>query len=385
MTTLARRAFLGARLAPDAEAFDARGVRIDGVVPGGMAAVAGLIAGDVVRSVAGLPVRTPAELGAALRRAGAGRDAELVFERDGAARTSAVPVVPCPREMIAGHRVEYGHLDVAGARLRTIVTRPEQGPPRAAVLWLQGIACESIDLGADTRSPLATLIRGWARAGVVTMRFDKRGVGDSEGGPCGEVDFATELADARIALAALRAEARADVPCFAFGHSVGGMIAALAGAGLDGLIVYGTSARGWLACVEASTRRQLALRGAAPEAIEAHLADLAARIDRDGLNGRSADYHRQLAAIDLAAAWRALEVARVLIVRGEHDWVVSAEEQEEIAALVGPRATLRDAPGLDHLLGWHPDRAASLRDYGAGVAAPALPELTRAWMLAPGV
>ena len=37
------------------------------------------------------------------------------------------------------------------------------------------------------------------------MRMDKRGVGDSGGGPCSELDYETELADHRAALAALYA------------------------------------------------------------------------------------------------------------------------------------------------------------------------------------
>jgi pimeloyl-ACP methyl ester carboxylesterase len=362
---LPRRAFLGVRLPADAEAFSAAGARIAGVLPGGMAERAGLAAGDRLVTLAGLPLRDPCELGEALRRAGAADAAELVW--DGGAAT--VPVVPHPREP----EVEHGELAVDGARLRTLVVATPA--PRATVLVVQGIACESIDLATRPDEPLAGLIRAWAAAGIAVVRVDRRGCGDSEGGPCGEVDFATDLADHKAALALLPAR-----PRFLFGHSVGGMVAPLLAAELelDGVMVYGTSTARWRDCMIETTRRQLAMRGADAAEIERRAAALDARIGVDGLNGRSARYHAQLAAIDLAAGWARVR-APVRIYRGEHDWVVGAEEQAAIAAITG--GALVDLPGLDHLLGWHPDRESSTRDYGAGRFDPAIAVDSAAWMV----
>ena len=369
--TLSRRAYLGAELPGDADAFTVEGVRIAGVLPGSMAERAGLRAGDVLASLAEQPLHDLRELAAALRIAGQGATAELAFVRAGVRRVERVDVVELPREPGAG----YGELAVDGARLRTIATHAES--PRALVLVIQGIACESIDHALDPDAPLATLIAGWTRAGFDTLRFDKRGVGDSEGAPCATIDFATELGDARAALEHARTRG---LPVVVFGHSVGGIIAAqLAATDLAGIIVYGTPVMRWLDCLLDSVERQLALRGAPRSEIDAELAAIHDLARTGELNGRSAAYHEQLHALDLEAAWRAVAVP-LLVLRGEHDWVVRAGDQARIAELARGPTALVDLDGLDHLFGWHADRAASLRDYGVGRADVSIVAATVTWL-----
>ena len=75
-TSLPRRAFLGARLAPDLEAFSPEGARVAGVIEGGMAAAAGAMAQGRATSAAaeGMsrnpgaagPIRTMTIIGLAL-------------------------------------------------------------------------------------------------------------------------------------------------------------------------------------------------------------------------------------------------------------------------------------------------------------------------------
>jgi len=67
--TLPRRAFLGAELPPDEEAFTGEGVRIAGVLEDGMAVRAKLVAGDIVVAIAERPVRDFCELASALQSA----------------------------------------------------------------------------------------------------------------------------------------------------------------------------------------------------------------------------------------------------------------------------------------------------------------------------
>jgi alpha-beta hydrolase superfamily lysophospholipase len=372
---LPRRAFLGAELGPDAEAFTPAGLQIAGIVPGGMAERAGVAPGDTVTAIAELPVRTLAELGAALRRAGALPSARVDYVRGGEPRDRIVEVARLAREQLDGAELDYGELSRGDVRLRTIATRVPA--PRAIVLAIQGIACESID-GAE--APLARLAHGWARAGISSLRVDKRGAGDSEGGPCGELDFATELADAAAALELAQGRARG-LPVIVFGHSVGGIIAAaLAGDHpVAGVITFGAPASRWLECLADTTRRQLEQRGAPPDEIHRQLVALAERARSVGLNGRSAAFHAQLDAIDPAALWSRVR-APVAVVRGEHDWVVRDDDQARIAALVSGPATIIDLPGLDHVMGWHPDRDASIRDYGAGRFDDAIVHATVEWI-----
>jgi pimeloyl-ACP methyl ester carboxylesterase len=116
----------------------------------------------------------------------------------------------------------------------------------------------------------------------------------------------------------------------------------------------------WYACLEASARRQLELRGVTAQEIDRRLAGLREL----PWYYRSADFHRELDAIDLEAAWRSVD-RPVLVMHGEHDAVVSREEHERIAELV-PGAKLVALDGLDHLFTRHADARGSLEAYGAG-------------------
>jgi alpha/beta superfamily hydrolase len=73
---------------------------------------------------------------------------------------------------------------VSGARLRTVATHADA--PRALVLGSRASHCESIEHPLDRDAPLASFTADLTRAGFSTLRFDKRGVGDSDGGPCAE-------------------------------------------------------------------------------------------------------------------------------------------------------------------------------------------------------
>lgn len=354
-----------------------------GAVPGSMADRAGIRDGDRLTYLDGLPLRSLQEIAEALRSAGSREQVTLVFHRDGESRSATVAVEPTPREAIAENEVVYDHIDIAGVRLRTIFTRPLDLPPRGLILFVQGIACESVDCGADAEAPIAQLIRDWAKGGMMTLRMDKRGVGDSEGGPCSELGFETELSDMRRAfeLACTLAEGHG-VPLHLFGHSVGGMMAPLLTAEhpVDGIMVYGTSAERWLDIMESTTYRQRILRGASEEEAGAEVGMLRAQALSRGLNGRSAAYHGELHDVDLRQAWKSVRCQRLLILRGEHDWVVSAEEQAEIAELVSVPAQIVDVPGVDHLFGWHPDQASSLEHYGEGEYGPAAAKRMLEWL-----
>jgi len=191
---------------------------------------------------------------------------------------------------------------------------------------VQGIARESIqDVSLAGR-------------GHATLRFDRRGVGDSEGDAS---DLVTELADLAAVLATLAP------PVVLVAHSVGALAATqlLPDPRITGVIAYGAFAEPWLACVAGSIRRQLARDGAAPDEIARQLA----RVATEGHSGRSAAYHAQLAAIDPAAAWARVDVP-IVLGHGEHDVVAPPDSPERIAALVrGPVACAR-LPGGDHYL-----------------------------------
>ena len=64
-----------------------------------------------------------------------------------------------------------------------------------------------------------------AKSGYVTMRVEKPGVGDSEGGPFADLDYNTEIDIYRQALKQLKAQPEVDNDnVFICGHSMGGAV-----------------------------------------------------------------------------------------------------------------------------------------------------------------
>jgi dienelactone hydrolase len=393
-SSLARRAVLGVELPP--EAFTPEGMRVAGVVAGSMAEVAGVLPGDLLARLGPWPLRSAIELRAALREAGALEVVELTVLRGGAKLSLAARVERRPAERIEGAEVLYDEINSGGARLRVIVTRPEGAQRSPAVLVIQGISFDSVDLGGRPDSPLFRLIQALSGAGLVTMRLERRGVGDSEGESCESTGFNEQVEDVKVAVRALAAYPFVDARAiFAFGHSVGGMIAPLLEplGVLRGYIVFGTSSARWLDCVEASTRRQLLPRGIPPADCERM-----GRLDREelerGIQGLGpmpwsggapgAAFHRELQATDLARAWA--EVKRpVLLVHGEYDCVVGEEEHAEIARILsegrpgGAEVQMQNIPGLDHSMMRQESMKASL-GYGSGAFDPALVDATVAFV-----
>lgn len=387
-SSLPRRVFLGVSLAPPAERFAPTGLRVAGVLAESTAHLAGVAPGDVLVRFDGMELSDADALARALRAAAGKTHVELELERAGSRSSRRVELVERPREVLPSTTVLYASITSGGARLRTIITHPDGAEKRPAVLFLQGISAESIDLSLPYEEPTARLIHGWARAGFVTMRLERRGLGDSEGGPFEHTVFEQEVSDYRAALdALLRLPFVAPGSVFVFGHSVGGMIAPLLArdTALRGVMVYGTAATPWLECLAASSRRQLALRGVPGAEIEAILARERAALGVPP-DERSLAYHQQLHHAELARAWH--EVAcEVLVLHGEHDWVVGNEEQAQLMALLAARdeggARLLELPGLDHAMMLHRDRASSLSAYGRGAPDASVLDATRSFIDAP--
>src|SRR5439155_19442976 len=109
-----------------------------------------------------------------------------------------------------------------GARLRTIVTRPKAKGRYPAVMLLQGgHTCFPIDTPVGQPGAFTWMARDLTRHGYVTLRVERPGCGDSEGGPLRDVDFDTELDGYKQALRALKQFAFVDADyVILFGHSI---------------------------------------------------------------------------------------------------------------------------------------------------------------------
>lgn len=313
---------------------------------------------------------------------------------------------------------ERGWVQAGEHRLRTAVTRPRSEGRHPAVMVLPGLGARPLAnplAGAPATDALSALVRGWADAGLVTMRVDPAGVGESGGPAYADAELALEIDGYRAALDALAGLAFVDpARLFLFGLSLGGVLAPQVAAGrtVAGILVYGTTSRRWADCLADSARRQLGLAGLRGEELEReadHAARLYARVLREGvsaaaiatdspdlagsiaardltgdrLHGRAVRYFRALDAIEPEAAWRRAG-AGALALHGEHDWIVAGDDHTRIAGWVaasGRRAEALTLPGLDHDLQRHEGLAASFARRGRGAVDGAPLAATLSWMI----
>ncbi len=230
-----------------------------------------------------------------------------------------------------------------------------------------------------------------AAAGLASLRYDKRGVGQSAGDwrAAGLVDNVDDLDRARAALAA-RPEVDATRILLA-GHSEGALLtAALAarGAPVAGVVLLAMSARpgeellrwqvrevaptlprpvrGLLRLLRTDLERKVA---ANHQRIKATTTDVA-RIGGARINAR---WHREFMAHDPREDLRRLTVP-VLAITGAKDLQVDPADLDVLAATVPGAATVRLVPDLTHTLRLQPGRP-SLGAYRKELREPVNPEV----------
>jgi glyoxylase-like metal-dependent hydrolase (beta-lactamase superfamily II)/dienelactone hydrolase len=313
-----------------------------------------------------------------------------------AALHSASPPARAAEE-IPGLETEYGELLPGdGARLRTIVTKPQQAAGRLpAVLFVQWLSCDSIELRPDAQDGWSVMLRRlMSESGMLWQRTEKSGVGESKGTPCAQLDYETELAHHRAALRQLRSRPDVDPRrIVVFGASMGSNYAPLVAADQDvaGVVVWGGGATTWFERMLRFERNALDLGDTEPQAVAAEVNARAAYFQRyllksetpaaiaasdpklgevwkrivgtsdTGHYGRPFAFHQQAQKQNWAGAWARVR-APVLVLYGEYDWFESHDAAQLIANIVNDRkpgsATFRELPQLDH----HFTRYASRRD-----------------------
>lgn len=391
---LPRRAFLGASVSPVSaktrtrqHLADSSGVEIAKVLPGSSAAAAALQAGDVIVTVDGTPVTTPQAFTQTVGRKKGSQSIDLVYWRDGTRRTQHVALLPMPLETSDACAVEYGSVPSAGGRLRLVWTRPAGVPAGRrcpALLLIQGIGTFTMEnVPVPSGGGYAAIVDDFTRRGYVTLRVDKPGCGDSEGGPLRDVDFDTQLDGFRQALRVLEADPQVDRNrVLVFGHSMGGVWAPLLAQELPvrGIAVYGTFTRTWLEYVLENNRRQMMLAGATAATIDSSLwNDVEATywLDREGLDPGAALARRpslrawedssltqatyysglhyrfvqQLAAKNLGRAWERF-TGDALALWGQADFISGREDHRLIAEIVNRthpgHGEFREVEASDH-------------------------------------
>ncbi|KAE8763659.1 alpha/beta hydrolase [Georgenia thermotolerans] len=289
-----------------------------------------------------------------------------------------------------------GDLTLAGT-----VAVPEGAGPWPAALLVSGSGPIDRDgnhkrLRLDIQRQLAAAL---ADAGAATLRYDKRGAGQS-GGSFLATGFWDNVDDAAAALAALRSQAGVDADrVLVVGHSEGALVAtALAGRGtpLAGLVLLSPAARPgeetlrWQAhALEPSL--PAVLRGVfrlmrtdfVAQVSKNHRKIKATRTDVAWVGGQrlNARWFREFLAYDPRADLATI-TAPVLAATGDHDVQVPPEDLETLAALVPGDVETVLVPDLNHILR-HQTGTPTLKTYKTDVRHPVDPrvnELLTSWV-----
>ncbi|MGO9917944.1 MAG: alpha/beta fold hydrolase [Isosphaeraceae bacterium] len=380
---------------------------------------AGIKSGDIVVALNGKPVG-PSSILATVRELPAGRPLSITVVRNGKSTELETTLMEKPRDPgNANYDVVYGHVVSHGKRMRTIVTRPTKPGKYPGFLFIQGFSPISYDFTLEgSTGDVATLdgpiLFEFANSGFVTLRVEKPGVGDSEGGPFAEMDYTTELDIYRQSLKQLKETKEVDFGnVFIFGHSMGGAFGPMIAAEnpVKGLVVYGVASRTWFEYLLDTLRYQGLVAGdtfekaddlvrqgsqllalvflenqSVDEVKKSHpkLAGLADSLFPGGLfNGKALVFWRQLVETNFAAYWATCN-AHVLAVRGASDFVTYDADHKLIADIVnrahpgwGKSAVL---PGSDHIFHNFATESESLKNFKTGKFNPAFIKMTKDWI-----
>ena len=416
-TDLPRRGTLG--VAFSGAAGDV-GLAVSAVTPGMTADRAGLKTGDVLVRVNDRSALQPG-LGGWVREQKTGAPLRFTVKREGKDMELTGALMEKPRDPgTPDYEVIYSHVVSNGHRMRTIITRPKKSGKHPGFFFIQGFSPVSYDFTlasakGDVQSLNGPLLHDFARSGFVTIRVEKPGVGDSEGGPFAPMDYLTELDIYRKALVQLKAMPEVDASnVFIFGHSMGGSFGPMVAAEnpVKGLAVYGVAARTWFeylldtiryqglvagashASADAEVRRgsrimaQVMLEGKSPEEVKKSLPELAPLVDAyfpGGLfNGKSLDFWRQLGQINFAEVWSKLD-AYVFAAKGASDFVVYETDHKLIADIVNKsrpgKGSWAVIPNSDHLFHAFATEPESMKNFQQGTFSMNFSERMKAWML----
>lgn len=424
---LRRRGVVGVQLAPvpaaegEGAAQASKGVLLAAVVPGGAADAAGLQANDIVVKIGDAELTAVPDFSQALRSFYAGDKVPFTIQRGKETLTKEVVLAERPRETSDLYEVMYESVEVNGLRLRSYVTRPQKSEgKRPAVLLIPSPGTFPMELGPQMANhPYRKLIDTLTHAGLVTMRVDRAGVGESDGLNPMETDLAMDAESFRNAARKLATYDFVDADrVFIYAFGMGSAIAPLAAkdSGVRGVALYGSTiartpteslpealGRMWWLYdpddkeidqkVKLATKYvKLCAEGTKPgEALRQcdGLREAMQRFSRQGerddhVAGIYHPYFLNICRTDYAKAWGEVG-SEVLVLWGEADYQANRKDSEFIAEAVNKkhsgRATFKTLPKCDHVGNKADDPEDSfLTGYSAGEFNPALVETLVNWM-----
>ena len=341
--------------------------------------------GDIVVDVAGKGFKTVPEFNELVRSKLGQSSVKVGFLRSGKKLETTVNILAKPVDEGRNHTTMYDHVVSNGKKMRVLVTKPKNREGKWPVFfWIQGITASSVDVPLSSPNGMSSILKSFSDDGWVTVRVDKEGTGDSEGGPAALVNFKSEVDIYRQTLKKIATYEFADRDrIYVFGHSMGGCQAPIVCGEfpVKGIITYGTVTMSWFEWQMRAARIQGPLGGEKDseaddrirkEAAFYHylynehrtvawivknhpeLAATAKDQSPDGImmSARSVEYMQQVNDVNYCRLWEQLKGARVLALFGENDFISLHEDQTLLAAIVNkvrPGAgEYQTVPGSDH-------------------------------------
>lgn len=377
---LRRRGLIGVQLTPGEH-----GAGVGQAMPGTPAEKAGLRAGDVIVKVNGEDVPDLQAFLSLMRKFYGGDTLKLSVERAGDTIETELTLAPRPMETSDLHEVIYDFCKSDGKMARTLITKPSGEGRHPAILLIPSPVPQSAEYPPQmAQHPYQLTLNALSKAGIVTMRVERFGVGDSEGG-----DPQTTTLDADVALyrSALKRLSQYEfvnpARVYIFSQGLGSAIAPMVANDptARGAISYApTAVRPWTVGMVEMHRRIWDLETVKLEEIDRRAKELEkylAACAKKGANPREllndypallpiadsisprADvlfgvqthYVQAILNADLVAEWSKVD-APVLSLWGEADFQSSEGDAKAIATAVNKshpgRATYKALPEVDH-------------------------------------
>lgn len=373
----------------------------------------GVRAGDIILMVDGRLIESNEDWTSASFSLRSDSPVELLLRRGGETLRTAVNFNALTEEQHTGLDTYYESITSDfGIDQRVIITKPQNKKGRQpAIFIVQGLSCGTVELYEGPKSNWAKMIQSLVEdSGMVVMRVDKPGVGDSEGN-CAETDFLTELEGYRSALRFLKEKVYVDsTKIVIYGSSVGSALAPLLANEFNpaGIISDGTFYKTWFEHMLEIERRIRKMSGDNETTIVKKLNKAYIPLyygmliqkksygevvneypaikdynyhSPEHMYGRPLEYYQQLQEFDLAGEWKNLKVP-VRILRGENDWIMSEFDNYMIMDLLDEAGhedhRLHIYPGLDHWNTIHEEPEDSFYSRPAHWD-PGVPELVIKW------
>jgi len=377
--SLRRRILLGLYLMPTPE-----GMVIQNLDPKAPVAETDLRPGDRLKSADGKKIGDAVTLLSWQRNLQQGQEVRLQVNRQEQEVSVAFYPEPVPlEEAEKANRNEYTDFTINDVRLRSLFTysstaddQKDQLLPGVLILpGLGGMPCDHQGPGGLTRDIAQRL----AQQGALVMRYDQRGAGDSEGNIYADIDFLTEVEDAKEALEVLFKHPRCNSKnLHLFGLSMGGAIIPLVAGGnprVKRVCMWGSLARPWVnyalenSFVQAKLRRFPKDQVVNVQNLCSLLWGLVAVTEMNGedllknfpffkelgltekyLNTKTLAFWRQLARTDIKKAYEKCAF-RLLALRGEYDALSHEQDLQSIVDAsqeAGLKAAVKTISGLDH-------------------------------------